>query len=170
MRNSHGNIRSRPTIFHVFDGVVYDRPSVDPNVYLRGTAGYRYPLQAIINIILRASGDGYGKGQCLPYWSYDNNGFFNQFNGNNFGNVAGNNGVSGISGFDNNNNNNNNNNGNYRSIWCGDRYMVYVVNAIIIALAIPALVAALSLLLKRRNVNTATTTSQSKTTRTFATA
>jgi len=118
----------------------------------------------VINIIMRATGGGYGHGQCLPFWSYGNNGFFNQFNGNNFGNVAGNNGVNGINGFD------SNNNGNYRSIWCGDKYMVYIVDSIIIILALPALLCALSLLLKRRNVNTATTTTQSKTTKTFATA
>jgi len=120
----------------------------------------------IINIILRASGDHpYGKGQCLPYWSFENNGFFNQFNGNNFNNVAGNNGVTGINGFD-----NNNSNGSYRSIWCGDRYFVYVVDAIIMALALPAMLCALSLLMKRRNTNTATTVTQSKTTSTYATA
>jgi len=125
----------------------------------------------VINIILRATGGGYGNGQCLPYWSFENNGFFNQFNGGNFGNVVGNNGVNGIKGFDNdNNNNNNNNNGNYRSIWCGDKYFVYVVDAIIMILAIPALLCALSLLFKRRNVNTATTTSTTKTTSTYATA
>jgi len=120
----------------------------------------------IINIILRATGGGYGNGQCLPYWSFENNGFFNQFDGNNFGNVAGNNGVNGINGFD----NNDSSNGSYRSIWCGDKYMVYIVNAIILILAIPAFVIALSLLMKRRNVNTATTTTQTKTTKTFATA
>jgi len=123
----------------------------------------------IINIILRATGGGYGNGQCLPYWSFENNGFFNQFNGNNFGNVVGNNGANGIKGFDT-NNGPYDNNGYYRSIWCGDKYMVYVVNGIILCLAIPALIVALSLLMKRRNVNTATTTTQSKTTRTFATA
>jgi len=119
----------------------------------------------VINIILRATGGGYGNGQCLPYWSFENNGFFNQFNGGNFNNVAGNNGVNGINGFD-----STNNNGNYRSIWCGDRYMVYVVNSIILVLAIPALIVALTLLLKRRNVNTATTTTSTKATTTYATA
>jgi len=120
----------------------------------------------IINIILRASGSGYGTGQCLPYWSFENNGFFNQFNNNAFTNVVGNNGATGINGF----NNGNFNNGNYNSIWCGDKYMVYVVDAIILVLAIPAMIVALTLLFKRRNVNTATTTSQSKSTRTYATA
>jgi hypothetical protein len=101
----------------------------------------------IVNIILRATGSHpFGNGQCLPYWSFDNNGFF--ANNNEFTNA----------------------NGNFRSIWCGDKYFVYIVDGIIILLAIPALLMALLLLGKRRNVNTATTTTETKQTKTIATA
>jgi len=112
----------------------------------------------IVNIILRTSnGHPWGKAQCLPYWSFENNGFFNTFNSDN--NAAVNNGNS----FQ-------NTAGNYRSIWCGDRIIVYVTNGIIMLLAIPALILAIMLLGKRRNVNTATTSTTTKETRTVVTA
>jgi len=112
----------------------------------------------IVNIILRHNnGHPWGKAQCLPYWSFENNGFFNTFNN------AGNANVNGGNSFA-------NTPGNYRSIWCGDRVIVYVTNGIIMALAIPSFILAVLLLGKRRNVNTATTTTETKTTRTVATA
>jgi hypothetical protein len=109
----------------------------------------------IVNIVLRAitSHENENHGQCVPFFRYGN-----QFNSN--GQFTGNNNNNGYNGYDTYNN----------SIWCGNRIIVYVTHAIIIALALLGLILALSLLIKRRNVNTATTTSETKTTRTVATA
>jgi len=106
----------------------------------------------IVNIILRSQFTA----QCVPFFRYSN-----QFN---------NNGV--FVGNDDRTDDDDDNTFN-NSIWCGNRKVVYITNAIILALALPALLVALSLLKKRvKNVlpvmnKTSTTTTQ---TRTVATA
>jgi len=85
------------------------------------------------------------------------------------------NGTNGLRQSNNGNNNNNgsNNDNSYNgnnfnnSIWCGNRAVVYVTNAILILLLIPALLVALSLLKKRKTTalpvsSTTTTTTTEK--------
>jgi len=147
-----------------------------------------------------ATHDNGSHGQCLPFFNYGynfhNNGSFigsSANGGHNNGTFTNNStantmkvreveGVDDDSDDDNDNSNNGagtfyNNNANNRnmdhynnSIWCGNRFIVFVTNAIIIGLALIGLLLALTLLGKRRNVNTATTTTETKTTRTIATA
>jgi len=104
-------------------------------------------LACIANIVLRA----FFIAQCVPYHYYEN-----QFN--NQGN---------FSPSDNNNNGNNFNN----SIWCGNKWFVYIVNGIIILLALPAMIIALSLLGRRKPVvNNNSQTIKTTETRTVVTA
>jgi len=111
----------------------------------------------IINIILRAV----FVGQCMPYFRYSN-----QFNSN--GLFVGNDDRT-----DDDDDNTFNN-----SIWCGNRKVVYITHAIILALAIPALFIALSMLIRRKknlqNTNNSgvvnRTTTETKTERTIVTA
>jgi len=109
----------------------------------------------IINIILRSV----FVGQCMPYYRYSN-----QFNGN--GTFVGNDDRT-----DDDDDNTFNN-----SIWCGNRKVVYVTHAIILALAIPALFIALSMLIRRKKALANNTggvvnrTTETKTDRTIVTA
>eukprot|EP01114_Cavostelium_apophysatum_P004986 TRINITY_DN154_c0_g1_i5.p1 TRINITY_DN154_c0_g1~~TRINITY_DN154_c0_g1_i5.p1 ORF type:complete len:208 (+),score=55.35 TRINITY_DN154_c0_g1_i5:567-1190(+) len=103
----------------------------------------------VVNIILRATFTA----QCMPFYKYDQN----------FSNT-------GL--FDNDNEVDDDDSNDYNSsIWCGNRIVVYVTHAIILALAIPALLVALTLF-KKRNTTAlpTTTTTTTKTTRTVATA
>eukprot|EP01114_Cavostelium_apophysatum_P012521 TRINITY_DN2821_c0_g3_i1.p1 TRINITY_DN2821_c0_g3~~TRINITY_DN2821_c0_g3_i1.p1 ORF type:complete len:227 (+),score=46.24 TRINITY_DN2821_c0_g3_i1:182-862(+) len=83
----------------------------------------------IVNIILRAASDN--KGQCMPFYRYSN-----QF-------ASTNNGFNGTNTDDDDNGNVfvgdelNDNTDNYdRSIWCGDRIVLYITNALIILFAL----------------------------------
>jgi len=90
----------------------------------------------VVNIILRAL----FVGQCMPYFYYAD-----QFTQAAPGNTEG------YYNFGANNNGNNDRDNTYNnSIWCGNRYIVYITHGIIIVLAIPALLCALATLLKRK--------------------
>jgi len=54
------------------------------------------------------------------------------------------------------------------SIWCGNRFFVYIDNAIIIILAIPALLVALSLLRRKKAIPVTERITETKTTRSIA--
>jgi len=84
-----------------------------------------------VNIILRAV----FAGQCLPYYRYSN-----QFNNN--GTFVGNDDRT-----DDDDDNTFNN-----SIWCGNRWFVYIPDGIVALLAIPAFLLALSLLAQKRRM------------------
>jgi len=109
----------------------------------------------IVNIILRATWrNGSSHGQCLPFFQYG--GAFTS---------AGT--------YDSTVNPHSNHDSYNQSIWCGNREIVYITNGIIIALAIPALLMALSLLSRgKKNAapNTNGVTETTTTTKSYATA
>jgi len=127
----------------------------------------------IVNIILRSGFHGDNRGQCLPYFYYSNqfnneglfrNGgaadvtgtseegkvnsttfpFIPQVNKTETGSTV----IAGAQAANHGNNNQFNN-----SIWCGNKYIVYITHGIILLLAIPAFLIALSLLCKKRRAN-----------------
>jgi len=109
-------------------------------------------MGCIVNIILRAVWTA----QCMPFYRYNT--------GDGRGNLP----------INPTNDLNDTDNQFDQSIWCGNKYVVYITHGVILAHAIPALFIALSLLFrKKRNVATtgpvSRTTTESKT-RTFATA
>jgi len=111
----------------------------------------------IVNIILRAAPFD---AQCLPFYRYSG-----AFNG----------GAGGAGTFNPNADFNSDDSNNYdQSIWCGNRYIVYITHGVIIAIAIPALLIALSLLFRRKrntnNVSGGTVRTTETKTRTVATA
>jgi len=145
----------------------------------------------IVNIILR----GTFHAQCVPFYNYRNN--FNlagagaagttttttttnqtsivngtvvsQLINSTVTNSTGNNSTSGAGAFVGGASVNGNHNDYDHSIWCGNNYIVYIVNAIIIALAIPALLFALASLKKRNGTPAAARTTETSTTQTRTT-
>jgi len=85
-----------------------------------------------VNIVLRAV----FVGQCLPYYRYSN-----QFNSN-----------STFTGNDDRTDDDDDNTFN-NSVWCGNRWFVYIPNGIVALLAIPAFLIALSLLAQKRRMS-----------------